>query len=86
MKLVQHSFELYSYLNFQVKKFSVPFNKHAYLWQDDRNELLRQFLAFSRYLLPNEIDLEGKFDEEGKPYLEQSPPKLDSFKAQVFMV
>lgn len=53
------------------------FDVYAYLWVDDRNEFMRQFLMYNHVLTPEEIEQAG---EEGVP---ESPPTLDQFKEQV---
>ena len=53
------------------------FDSYAYLWVDDRNEFMRQFLLYNHVLTTEEIEAHA---EEGVP---ESPPTLDQFKGQV---
>lgn len=53
------------------------FDNYAYLWVDDRQEFMRQFLCYGHVLTPEEIEQAG---EEGVP---QTPPTLTQFKEQV---
>ncbi len=50
---------------------------YSYLWVDDRQEFLRQFLQYGHVLTAEEIENAG---EEGVP---PSPPTLAQFKEQV---
>ena len=50
---------------------------YSYLWVDDRQEFLRQFLQYGHVLTAEEI--EGAGDEGVAP----SPPTLAQFKEQV---
>ena len=51
--------------------------RYAYLWVDDRQEFLRQFLLYGHMLTADEIDAAG---EEG---VKETPPELYQFKEQV---
>ena len=53
------------------------FDNHAYLWVDDRNEFMRQFLLYNHVLTTEEIEAHA---DEGVP---ESPPTLAQFKQQV---
>ena len=53
------------------------FDTYAYLWVDDRNEFMRQFLLYNHVLTAEEIEAHA---EEGVP---ECPPTLDQFKEQV---
>ena len=53
------------------------FDNYAYLWVDDRQEFMRQFLCYGHVLTPEEIEQAG---EEGVP---KTPPTLTQFKEQV---
>lgn len=50
---------------------------YSYLWVDDRQEFLRQFLLYGHVLTADEVDATG---EEG---VALSPPTLEKFKEQV---
>ena len=53
------------------------FENYAYLWVDDRQEFLRQFLLYGHVLTAEEIEAAG---EEGVP---ETPPTLAQYKEQV---
>lgn len=53
------------------------FDNYAYLWVDDRNEFMRQFLLYNHVLTTEEIEAHA---DEGVP---ESPPTLAQFKDQV---
>ena len=53
------------------------FDNYAYLWVDDRNEFMRQFLLYNHTLTADELDALS----EGN--LPESPPTLNQFKEQV---
>ncbi|XP_076454452.1 dynein beta chain, ciliary-like [Babylonia areolata] len=53
------------------------FDSYAYLWVDDRNDFMRQFLLYSHMLTADELDAlaDGVLDE--------NPPSLAQFKEQI---
>ena len=53
------------------------FENYAYLWVDDRQEFLRQFLLYGHVLTAEEIEAAG---EEG---VSETPPTLAQYKEQV---
>lgn len=53
------------------------FDTYAYLWVDDRNEFMRQFLLYNHVLTTEEIEAHA---EDGVP---ECPPTLEQFKEQV---
>ncbi|GAB1599188.1 dynein beta chain, ciliary [Argonauta hians] len=53
------------------------FDTYAYLWVDDRNEFMRQFLLYNHVLTTEEIEAHA---EDGVP---ECPPTLDQFKEQI---
>ena len=53
------------------------FENYAYLWVDDRQEFLRQFLLYGHVLTAEEIEAAG---EEG---VAETPPALAQYKEQV---
>ena len=53
------------------------FENYAYLWVDDRQEFLRQFLLYGHVLTAEEIEAAG---EEG---VAETPPTLSQYKEQV---
>jgi dynein heavy chain len=58
-------------------EFRNSFESYAYLWVDDRQEFMSQFLVYGHMLTAEEIEQAG---EEGVP---ESPPTLTMFKEQV---
>ena len=61
----------------QATEYGNSFMVYAYLWVDDRQEFLRQFLQYGHVLTAEEIESAG---EEG---VVPSPPTLAQFKEQV---
>ena len=53
------------------------YETYAYLWVDDRQEFMRQFLLYGHVLTTEEVEQAG---DEGVP---ESPPTLNQFKEQV---
>ncbi|KAK3091630.1 hypothetical protein FSP39_021358 [Pinctada imbricata] len=53
------------------------FDNYAYLWVDDRNEFMRQFLLYNHVLTQEEIEQHA---EDGVP---ECPPTLNQFKDQI---
>ena len=53
------------------------FDNYSYLWVDDRNEFMRQFLLYNHVLTTEEIEAHA---EDGVP---ECPPTLDQFKEQI---
>lgn len=53
------------------------FDNYAYLWVDDRQEFMRQFLMYGHMLTAEELEQAG---DEG---VQESPPSLNQFKEQV---
>lgn len=60
-----------------IKKF----DDYSYLWLDDRQEVLRQFLLYGRQLTPEELDLLR--DEMRSEEIKESRPTIDQFKEQI---
>jgi dynein heavy chain len=58
-------------------EFQGSFDKYAYLWVDDRQEFMSQFLKYGHVLTAEEIENAG---DEGVP---ENPPTLTQFKNQV---
>ena len=56
------------------------FNTYEYLWVDDRQEFMRQFLLYNHVLTAEEIEAHA---EEGVP---ECPPTLEQFKEQVGVI
>ena len=61
----------------KANEYRSSFDIYAYLWLDDRNEFMRQFLLYNHVLTAEEIEAHA---DEGVP---ESPPTLEQFKDQV---
>ncbi|KAJ8318719.1 LOW QUALITY PROTEIN: hypothetical protein KUTeg_003810 [Tegillarca granosa] len=61
----------------KANEYRNSFENYAYLWVDDRNEFMRQFLLYNHVLTPEEIEAHA---EDGVP---ESPPTLKQFKDQI---
>lgn len=59
--------------------YAKEFEKYSYLWLDNRQSFLQQFLAYGRMLTPEEIDMLA-LDEKA---LKETPPTIDMFKQQI---
>jgi len=55
----------------------VLYDGYSYLWGDDRNEIMRQFLTYNHVLEAEEM---ADILEEEMP---KSPPSLQQFREQV---
>ncbi|GLG98382.1 Uncharacterized protein GBIM_04946 [Gryllus bimaculatus] len=67
----------------QAHDYANKFQDHAYLWLDDRQEFLEQFLKYGHALSPEEEELVGVFLEDGSPALKDVAPTLQTFKEQI---
>lgn len=61
----------------QSTEFQGSFDQYAYLWVDDRQVFMEQFLLYGHVLTTEEIEQAG---DEGVP---ETPPTLSQFKGQV---
>lgn len=61
----------------QSKEHHDSYSSYSYLWVDDRQIFLGQFLLYGHVVTREEIEQAG---EEGIP---EEPPTLDKFKKQV---
>ncbi len=61
----------------QAADYRNSYNSYSYLWVDDRQEFLSQFLKYGHVLTQEEIEQAG---DEGVP---ETPPTLVQFKKQV---
>ncbi|XP_078257485.1 dynein axonemal heavy chain 17-like [Rhinoraja longicauda] len=61
----------------QAEEYEDSFDDYSYLWVDDRNEFLEEFLIYGRVLTQEEIESYG---EGGVP---PTPPTLQQFKDQI---
>ncbi|XP_068082615.1 dynein beta chain, ciliary-like [Anabrus simplex] len=59
--------------------FSIQFKRYSYLWMDDREMYLQQFLDYGRQLTPTEIE---NMSEPGSE-IPLSPPKLPAYSEQI---
>lgn len=59
-----------------IKKFE----EYSYLWLENRQEFLRQFLLFGRALTPDEMEL---LKDETGPGMKETPPTIKQFKEQI---
>jgi len=66
----------------EAKEFAISFEAYSYLWLDDRELYMDQFLAYGRQLTPEEVDLVAAGDSM-QPTL--NPPKMDQFREQVLL-
>lgn len=64
----------------EASDFASSFEAYSYLWLDDRQTYMSQFLSYGRQLTPEEMDLVTAGDAM-QP--EMSPPKMDLFREQV---
>lgn len=72
--------ELLAHVNNAIalaSEYCDSFQKYSYLWVDDRQEFMQQFLIYGHVLTAEEIE---QYGDEGVP---ESPPTLEQFKAQV---
>lgn len=61
----------------QAIEFRSTYDNYAYLWVDDRQEFMEQFLKYGHVLTAEEVEQAG---DEGVP---EAPPTLEQFKQQV---
>lgn len=61
----------------KANEFKYSFHKYAYLWVDDRQEFMKQFLLYNHVPTADEID---SYADTGVP---ECPPTLEQFKDQV---
>ena len=57
--------------------YSTSYDTYSYLWVDDRQEFMRQFLLYGHVLTSDEIESHA---DEGVP---ENPPTLAQFREQV---
>jgi len=57
--------------------YSSSYDNYSYLWVDDRQEFMRQFLLYGHVLTSDEIEAHA---DEGVP---ENPPTLAQFRQQV---
>ncbi|KAL1512674.1 hypothetical protein ABEB36_002231 [Hypothenemus hampei] len=60
--------------------FEKEFDEYYILWEEDRQEFLRQFLLYGRLLTLEEL---YRIKEEGEGAIKESPPTIKQFKDQI---
>ncbi|XP_033341681.2 dynein heavy chain at 93AB [Megalopta genalis] len=61
-------------------EFCSNFEGYAYLWLDDRDMVMQQFLEYSRQLTIEEMEMVAVQDPKGPA---RSPPKMEQFREQI---
>ncbi|KYN05431.1 Dynein beta chain, ciliary [Cyphomyrmex costatus] len=64
----------------EATDFCSNFEGYAYLWLDDRDVVMQQFLEYSRQLSVEEVDMVAAQDPKGPT---KSPPKMEQFREQI---
>nr|CAD7593189.1 unnamed protein product [Timema genevievae] len=64
----------------EANDFSKGFETYCYLWLDDREQYMLQFLKYGRQLTNDELDLMTMEDSTAP---EPSPPKMEQFREQI---
>ncbi|EZA54880.1 Dynein beta chain, ciliary [Ooceraea biroi] len=64
----------------EATDFCSNFEGYAYLWLDDRDVVMQQFLEYSRQLSMEEMDMVAAQDPKGPT---KSPPKMEQFREQI---
>lgn len=62
----------------QAYEYTLKFEAYAYLWEEDRQEYLSQFLKYGHQLGPDEIEAKAAGEEP-----ESTPATLEQFKEAV---
>ncbi|KAG8222097.1 hypothetical protein J437_LFUL000860, partial [Ladona fulva] len=65
---------------YQANDYCSGFEAYSYLWLEDREMFMKQFLSYGRQLTPEEADLVNLGDSLAPPI---SPPTMDHFKEQI---
>ncbi|MEE6489662.1 hypothetical protein FKM82_015640 [Ascaphus truei] len=60
-----------------VKEYQRHFRKYSYLWTDDKNEFMKQFLIYGRFLNTEEMELYADYE------VQKCAPQLEHFKKQI---
>ncbi|XP_031759446.1 dynein heavy chain 11, axonemal [Xenopus tropicalis] len=61
----------------KVTDYRSTYDSYSYLWTDDRQEFMRQFLLYGHVLTSDEIEAHA---DDGVP---ETPPTIDQFKEQI---
>lgn len=64
----------------QANEFSHSFETYSYLWLDDRECYMQQFLTYGRQLTADELELVA-LDDGTAP--KPNPPNMELFREQV---
>ncbi|KOC63714.1 Dynein beta chain, ciliary [Habropoda laboriosa] len=64
----------------EATEFCNNFEGYAYLWLDDRDMVMQQFLEYSRQLTMEEMEMAAVQDPKGPT---RSPPKMEQFREQI---
>ncbi|XP_073997627.1 dynein beta chain, ciliary-like isoform X3 [Rhodnius prolixus] len=66
-----------------ARNYSTYFETYSYLWTENKDLTLKQFLKFSRRLTPEEMLIENAEDELGQRLIPLQSPTLDDFKVKI---
>ncbi|MBN3282111.1 DYH17 protein, partial [Polyodon spathula] len=61
----------------QAQEYQANFDQYSYLWVDDRNEFMQQFLVYGHVITPEEIEAHGE------DHVPKCPPTLEMFKNEI---
>jgi hypothetical protein len=65
-------------------EYSKGFDHHSYLWLENPQVYLKQFLMYSHQLTPEEVEIvTAAASNEELPGIKESPPTTKHFKDQV---
>ncbi|XP_043280370.1 dynein beta chain, ciliary isoform X2 [Venturia canescens] len=64
----------------EATDFCGIFEGYAYLWLEDRNIVMQQFLEYSRQLTMEEMEMVAAMDPKGP---QRSPPRMEQFREQI---
>lgn len=70
---------------FQIKRFSINFEHYSYLWMDNKDECLKQFLTYGRQQTIDEQENWNRHVDANisSSFSKECSPKLEDFKHQV---
>lgn len=80
-----HEFGISQLFLFQIKTFSTNFEHYSYLWMDNKDECLKQFLTYGPQQAIDEQENWNKHTDAHIPssFSKECSPKLEDFKYQV---
>ncbi|KAK6478238.1 dynein heavy chain 17 [Huso huso] len=61
----------------QAQEYQANFDQYSYLWVDDRDEFMQQFLMYGHVITPEEIEAHGE------DHVPKCPPTLEMFKNEI---